>query len=272
MSVNSIRQSEEFIPDFHVIAQVVDNEDPDKQQRIRVTIPKWMEGPKETLPWLKRGFSDGSRWGETDSVTSIQVPRIGSYVTVRFQNADFNLGVYEGTPTGKRSNSACEAAQLNVNYPNRHGYVDPKGTVKYVDVTSGQEETSFKHFQGHEFTIKPDSTIFLHHKSGTEITISPNGAVHIVTVQKTTWDARDIEVNATDVTWNTQNFTINNGSSIHMTSGTTTIDSPTNINGDTDINGNVSTQGGLTNNGTNVGSSHRHSGVRGGIDKSGPPV
>ena len=40
--------------------------------------------------------------------------------------------------------------------------------------------------------------------------------------------------------------------------------------GDAAIAGNMAVSGGLSNNGTNVGASHRHSGVEQGKDTSGP--
>lgn len=55
------------------------------------------------------------------------------------------------------------------------------------------------------------------------------------------------------------------------TTTTTKINGETTITGGTSVNGNVATKGSLTNNGTNVGSTHTHGGVRGGSSSTSTP-
>jgi uncharacterized protein involved in type VI secretion and phage assembly len=72
------------------IGRVVDNEDPENYQRIRVTIPNITEGiPKDDLPWypiLTKGTNNNS----------VSIPEIGSFVLVSFPNGDIYNGLVEG--------------------------------------------------------------------------------------------------------------------------------------------------------------------------------
>lgn len=62
------------------------------------------------------------------------------------------------------------------------------------------------------------------------------------------------------------------GDGITLTGTAITINGPTTINGQTTINGNTATTGTLTNNGKDVGSTHKHGGVQSGSDDTDVPV
>lgn len=139
---------------YHV-GLVVFNEDPDRQQRIKVTVPGFLEDPNpDNLPWV--GPISHSAFGNTREFGSVRVPVLGSLVIVEFQNGDMNHGLYDGF-VSTRDLGAAMHPDLATNYPHRYGFWDPKGNVSFTDLLTG--ESQFRH------------------NSGTTINIAPNGRV-----------------------------------------------------------------------------------------------
>lgn len=135
---------------------VVDNNDPLKLERIKVSIVGLYESnDTSVLPWCvsfkRMFFGSGAGYGE------FGVPRLGSVVAVMLQHGDPHFPVYMGAIL----QSGNEVAEAATNYPHRYGFKDPVGNIFYVDMQSG--EVKFQH------------------KSGTHITINNDGSVNITT-------------------------------------------------------------------------------------------
>lgn len=132
------------------IGKVVINDDPEMMQRIKVTVPGYLDNENtDTLPWI--GPVHTSEFGMNESYGVVRVPCVGSLVVVKFQNGDVQHGMYVGyVPT--RSFARNMPAQLKTNYPNRVGYIDPMGTVVFTDVATG--EMTINHFTGSVFRIE----------------------------------------------------------------------------------------------------------------------
>jgi hypothetical protein len=144
------------IEDAYHVGKVVFNKDPDKLQRIKVTIPGFMEdSDPEKLPWV--GPIHPSGFGMNEKYGVVRVPMVDSLVVVTFQGGDIHHALYVGyVPTANFVKKGMPD-KLKENYPNRVGYIDPKGTVVYTDVDTG--EMSIFHFTGSQFTIEPDAKI-----------------------------------------------------------------------------------------------------------------
>ena len=149
------------IEDAYHIGKVVINNDPKFQQRIKVTVPGYLDSEDtENLPWV--GPKHSSDFGMSDKYGVVRVPLVGSMVVVQFQGGDVHHGIYVGyVPTSSFAKNIPEA--LKNNYPNRVGYIDPMGTVVYTDVTTG--EMTINHFAGSVVTFEA---------SGKMITIKSN--------------------------------------------------------------------------------------------------
>lgn len=139
---------------------VVDNNDPLKLERVKVSVTGLYEGDTTLFPWCvsfkRMFFGSGSGYGE------FGVPRQGSKVAVMLQHGDPHFPIYLGAIL-QSGNPVAEAA---TNYPNRYGFKDPVGNLFYIDMTSG--EVKFQH------------------KSGTTITIANNGDVTVTAVGNVT--------------------------------------------------------------------------------------
>jgi hypothetical protein len=77
------------------IGKVVMNDDPEKLQRIKITIPGFMDGEDiGSLPWL--GPIHPSGFGMSSEYGVVRVPMVGSLVVAKFQNGDIHHGLYIG--------------------------------------------------------------------------------------------------------------------------------------------------------------------------------
>lgn len=143
-SIADAESSDTHPGDLYHVGRVVLNNDPNKQQRVKVVIPGYLvDSNYSNLPWV--GPIAHSDFGNTSAFGSVRVPVVGSLLILKFQGGDRSKGLYVGY--------ACTAAmgnamppELSTNYPNRYGYWDPKGNVAYTDMTTGESE--FKHNSG----------------------------------------------------------------------------------------------------------------------------
>lgn len=135
---------------------VVANNDPERLERIKVSVKGLYEG--SNLPWCMpykhRLF--GSKQGGQGVFA---VPTVGSRVYVILQQGSPEHPMYSGSLLAKGATHAT----FTTNYPNRYGLIDPAGNIIFVDTTPGQVQ------------------MHLAHVSGTTLHIAPNGAVTINT-------------------------------------------------------------------------------------------
>lgn len=138
----------------YFIAEVRDNNDPKKLQRVRISIPEVIESDSvENLPWAVPVVKSSG----LDNLT-MDVPIVGSFVIVTLQDGDPHFPLYFGALAAEYSGGVSNAV-LSVNYPARHGR--KLGTsFWYIDKTSGE--------------------LRLFHKSA-NITIDTNGNVTVTT-------------------------------------------------------------------------------------------
>lgn len=161
MSLLSIAQTADapsagIVSDTDYLAVVVDNNDPDKLQRVKVTLPGLLEydSPAD-LPWLSP--AQASLFGIGDNYGVVRVPRIGAKVFVRFGADAPRSGVYFGDAVTSRTQLPSE---LTTNYPNRVGWVDPSGSYAYADL---QDKTfRYTHSSGTSVEVLADGTLRIH--------------------------------------------------------------------------------------------------------------
>jgi phage baseplate assembly protein gpV len=124
------------------IGTVVDNNDPQKLERVRVTIPNLFQGDTSTLPWCAPKY--GRLLASNGGAGSFGVPSIGSTVFVILQQGDPKFPLYVGMPV----NSSGRPAEASANYPNRYGFHDEVGNIWYIDKTNGSHIMQFTHASG----------------------------------------------------------------------------------------------------------------------------
>lgn len=141
MNMNNMNQLEDNSYSGLFIGTVVDNNDLEFRQRIKVSIPGLFGTEVDSLPWI--GPLVTSSFGMGPTYKTVSVPAIGSNVVIQFQNEDPHYGVYLGCLD---TVSVGAVPELLVNYPNRRGWKDPWGNIFYVDSFTG--EARFVHGSG----------------------------------------------------------------------------------------------------------------------------
>lgn len=153
------------------MAKVVENNDPDRKQRIKVRIPQLLDSDIaiEDLPWLLP-VSQAPFVGSSGTYGSVAVPPIDSVVIVIFQDNNIQYGLYLGT-------TQLQATALDVlltNYPKRRGFVDPAGNHAFVDITEGDTKMELKHNSGTIITVNDDGSIVITGVDDAAITVQGN--------------------------------------------------------------------------------------------------
>lgn len=242
---NNVNQMED--PDYsgYFVGTVKFNNDPLQRQRIKVEIPRLLEGAVENLPWVSPIIH--SPFGITSGAGVVAVPALGALVLVEFQRGDIYYGLSNGSI---HTEGYTPDAALLLNYPKRRGWSDPLGNLFWIDNTTGSVEVHFKHSSG----------MYLHINNAGEVTLN--------NTTKVTVNTAVAEVNATaSATVTTPVATVAASASVGITSPQTTI------TGDLTVVGNVALSGGtLTHNTKNVGNTHTHSGVIVGGANTGAPT
>lgn len=171
MSLTSLTAQQTEHPDYYE-GIVVDNNDPKRQLRVRVNIPKIFEGDKEMLPWVTPKLN--SPYGQGDNFGAVHIPSIGSRVKVRFQNNDPHYPVYEGFSSTANIQLSEEFTQ---NYPDRVGGVSPEGVTNYHDTKTG--EWLWRHPTGAGVCITAEGRILIHAPKGLSLVSKENVSVDI---------------------------------------------------------------------------------------------
>lgn len=169
------------------IAEVVENNDPEKRQRVRIKIPE-IHGDANPPDWYPWAVPCGLRMrGMANNVGSQAIPIIGAEVYVVLQNGDPHFPLYIGGVVSQRT----QLPQLEVNYPFRYGMQDDKGNYLWVDTQVGDIE--LYHFSGLKIRIEPTGQITI--DSPSNLIANFNGHVNINVVEDATIDARNIYLN-----------------------------------------------------------------------------
>lgn len=109
---------------------VVFNDDPLMIERIKVTIPSMFDGQPEELPWVGRNMGGTIPGHKSDGFGDFNLPpRVGSEVTVIFQEGNPLYPMYEAFPI--QTDERPEEGKTNYLY--RYGRKDPRGNVFFVD-------------------------------------------------------------------------------------------------------------------------------------------
>lgn len=120
-------------------AEVIDNKDPAKLQRVRARIPKFQDHMADTeIPWSVPSVSHpmGLVGGELGRTGSCSIPTVGAMVAIYFPNAgDPSISKYSTERIVDQTNVPPE---FEVNYPNRLGYVLPNGYTFIIDTRTNE--------------------------------------------------------------------------------------------------------------------------------------
>jgi len=167
---------------------VVDNNDPDKLERVRISCPGLYEGSDTTMfPWARS--IRRMMFGGGQHVGQFGVPIIGTTVSFILDQGDPHHPIYLGYSL-KDGNQVTEAG---TNYPNRYGFKDPNGNLFYIDMTT-------------------KTVHFTHGNSGMTIDIAADGSITVNT------PARATITSTGDITFTSQGKVQITGQEVDITS------------------------------------------------------
>jgi len=142
---------------LYFIGKVVDNNDPKKLKRVRVTIPKIFDGYAQSdLPWAIPNANGGQ--GAQVGINDMCVPSIGSLIYIIFQQGKTQYPMYSGTLTAESG----LVPELEVNYPTRRGFKTASGLLVFDDATT--KELQILHSSGskYDFDASGNLTVTIH--------------------------------------------------------------------------------------------------------------
>lgn len=151
---------------------VVDVDDPEKRQRVRVRIPViHRDIPDDKLPWSnQRGMNQANAGA---GVGSVQVPDKFAKVSVRFLSDDPHDPQYGPSPTSDDVNKDNELLQED--YPNTAGHADSFGNRWSTNKATG--DVTFVHKSGASTTY--DGAGNIAHCAAGDLTLTAKGKIII---------------------------------------------------------------------------------------------
>lgn len=183
MAFNGVPQTDNSadLKNVKLIGTVVDNNDPDMCERIRVTIPKLFDGDPKNLPWVSPN-KDGWFPNNLSHGCFGLVPPIGTKVIVVFQQGKPLYPMYEAYPHVKGQ----RPGEFTTNYLKRYGFKDPEGNLMFFDTTPGANpKFFFQHTAGVIFKIDANGDVTVtttgkmnQHSDG-DMTLTSNGNINI---------------------------------------------------------------------------------------------
>lgn len=171
----------------YYIGTVVDNKDPDKLKRIKVSINKLLTGSTSDLPWV---YPKGSSFlGSSSAAGEVSIPEMGSRVLIEFANQDIYSPFYSSSLL-----SVSEIQDIfNEDYPNSYGFKDSIGN--WLKINKTQQYIELMHCSGSFIKIQKDGTITLNSTkdivltAANDINATAGGKVNIKSSSSTSIDA-----------------------------------------------------------------------------------
>ena len=136
---------------------VVENDDPDKAERVKVSIPDIFEGDSKNFPWCSPAKAS---WFPNTAEFGVfgLIPPIGTEINILFQQGNPLYPLYFAYPhqKGQRVNDFV------TNYLKRYGWKDPQGNLFFIDTTDDVDpQVKFQHVSGFVFTLNHNGDFFV---------------------------------------------------------------------------------------------------------------
>lgn len=164
--------------------QVIDNNDPLRNQRVKARHPELHAGvPDSDLPWITR---------EGGGFRNVSIPSVGDQIIVIATDESDDNMVYVGNPNFS-NNQMSEI--LNQNYPHVYGHIDEANNLIMVNTST--------------------NTMTIAHNSGTTITIDGSGNITMSSANDAT-----INVNGEAIISVSGNAKISAGGNLDLAAGT----------------------------------------------------
>lgn len=141
---------------------VVDNNDPEKRQRVKVRVPQFHRGiPDEDLPWILPQSNGGAASNGGGGQGAVNVPPLNTKLFVHMEAEDPHNIYYGGSPTTDDVNKDNEILQED--YPNTYGHVDAAGNK--VATNAAKKTMTMTHVSGTTVHIGSGGEVIIYSSS-----------------------------------------------------------------------------------------------------------
>lgn len=150
---------------------VVDNADPEKRARLRLSVPSVLDEEVTgwALPCLPFGGLADQGW--------FSVPEIDAQVWVEFEEGDLSHPIWTGTFWQQSGDVPAEAA---LDPPTTRLLKTPSGHLVELDDKEGEERFFLSHSKGAEIEIDKDGTVAVTDAKGAKLTLDADAGKVIV--------------------------------------------------------------------------------------------
>lgn len=123
---------------------VVSNQDPQKQQRVRMRVPQLHRNVSdEDLPWV-RMTNNGPQANAGAGVGTVNVPPVGAKMNFSLPDNDPHNPRISGSPTTDDANKGNPLLEDGMDYPGTYGAQDHAGNLKAVNTEKNSIQKSHK--------------------------------------------------------------------------------------------------------------------------------
>ena len=173
---------------------VVDNNDPEKNRRVKCVVPGIIEGKVDDLPWCNQILGPGL--GGRPDCTESFIPENGSELVIVFPFGDPHIPYYTGVwQSGPRSDPLGE-----IDYPETViTYRDKTGN--FILVNKKEKYAYFQHSSGSKIQFTKDGDIHIYAARDLHITAQRHKHEHVVKNRMTNIDgSENLQVGMTRMT------------------------------------------------------------------------
>jgi Type VI secretion system/phage-baseplate injector OB domain len=191
-----------YLDGKYFIGRVVDNDDPDREGRCRVEVFGMFDGlAADELPWAAPGGRTMFAGGD-GGFADISIPKINSFVQVRFVEGD----IYNMEYVAIQNINPAVQAEIEGSYLNSHvlAYDNDEELKVFYTPAKGVEI----YLKRSHITINPDASITIEHADsesiielvGPNINITANSSVNITANSLIRGESTEVAMNGTSVT------------------------------------------------------------------------
>jgi hypothetical protein len=176
------------------LGEVVDIEDPQKIGRIKVKVfGKFDELDNESIPWAYPGNNITA--GSADGGSFFSVPKLGSIVSIKFDNGN----IYYPEYFFNQHLSQEARAEIENSYANAHIIVYDTVTEGALKIFFTEEKGLMIDYKLSQINIKPDKSIVIQNASGKgKVEMLDDGNMNITQAETITAKCKKLVVNHSD--------------------------------------------------------------------------
>lgn len=185
------------------VGEVIENNDPQKLNRIKVYIELWDYMTTDEMPWVKP--SGSGMTGSSSSNYVHEIPEIGSQVRVSFPSQNPDDPQYSGVEVTTENKGGI----FDEDYPNTYGRKDSAGNITMTNKRTGI--TVYKHHSGTDIQFEKDGAVTLTMPNGSYAHCDADGTWFFKGPRCTIAMEEEIALFSNEINLNADKINLNSG-------------------------------------------------------------